>query len=137
MIEMTTAPIRPEELRQALFDPAAGARRLTGHQANLHVRRTRSHMDRKYAKLFAGAASLALAATSIGVATAVAQDDAEAPPEADYEVVLDQATLDRWLKQLADAERFTAAIAAGDRVTPDLGGEGSTDSFADAIIARI
>ena len=25
MIEMTTAPIRPEELRQALFDPAAGA----------------------------------------------------------------------------------------------------------------
>jgi len=32
-------------------------------------------MDRKYAKLFAGAASLALAATSMGVATAVAQDD--------------------------------------------------------------
>jgi isocitrate dehydrogenase (NAD+) len=32
---------------------------------------------------------------------------------------------------------ITAAIAAGDRVTPDLGGEGTTDSFADAIIARI
>jgi len=32
-------------------------------------------MDRKYAKLFAGAASLALAATSIGAATAVAQDE--------------------------------------------------------------
>ena len=32
-------------------------------------------MDRKYAKLFAGAASLALAATSIGAVTAVAQDD--------------------------------------------------------------
>ena len=32
---------------------------------------------------------------------------------------------------------ITAAIADGDRVTPDLGGEGTTDSFADAIIARI
>jgi len=32
-------------------------------------------MDRKYAKLFAGAATVALAATSLGAATAVAQDD--------------------------------------------------------------
>ena len=31
----------------------------------------------------------------------------------------------------------TATIAAGDRTTPDLGGMGNTDSFADAIIDRI
>jgi isocitrate dehydrogenase (NAD+) len=39
------------------------------------------------------------------------------------------------------AERLRAAIraviGAGDRVTPDLGGSGTTESFADAIIARI
>jgi DNA polymerase-1 len=33
-------------------------------------------------------------------------DDAEAPPDADYEVILDQASLDRWLKTLEGAERF-------------------------------
>ena len=32
---------------------------------------------------------------------------------------------------------ITATIAAGDRTTPDLGGMGNTDSFADAIIDRI
>ena len=39
------------------------------------------------------------------------------------------------------ADRLRAAIAAtieaGDRTTPDLGGDGNTDSFADAIIARL
>lgn len=39
------------------------------------------------------------------------------------------------------SERLRKAIAdtiqAGDRITPDLGGEGSTDSFADAIIERL
>ena len=38
------------------------------------------------------------------------------------------------------AERLRAAItvtiAAGDRTTPDLGGDGNTDAFADAIISR-
>jgi isocitrate dehydrogenase (NAD+) len=41
----------------------------------------------------------------------------------------------------ADAKRLRAAIVATmearDRVTPDLGGTGSTDSFADAIIERL
>ena len=31
---------------------------------------------------------------------------------------------------------LTATIAAGDRTTPDLGGDGNTDAFADAIISR-
>jgi isocitrate dehydrogenase (NAD+) len=31
---------------------------------------------------------------------------------------------------------ITATIAAGDRTTPDLGGDGNTDAFADAIISR-
>jgi isocitrate dehydrogenase (NAD+) len=31
---------------------------------------------------------------------------------------------------------ITATIAAGDRTTPDLGGDGTTDAFADAIIGR-
>jgi isocitrate dehydrogenase (NAD+) len=39
------------------------------------------------------------------------------------------------------AKRLRAAIratlAAGDRVTPDLGGSGTTQSFADAIISRL
>lgn len=30
-----------------------------------------------------------------------------------------------------------ATLAARDRVTPDLGGTGSTESFADAIIGRL
>jgi isocitrate dehydrogenase (NAD+) len=30
-----------------------------------------------------------------------------------------------------------ATLAAKDRVTPDLGGNGSTDSFADALIERV
>jgi isocitrate dehydrogenase (NAD+) len=30
-----------------------------------------------------------------------------------------------------------ATLAAGDRVTPDLGGSGTTQSFADAIISRL
>ena len=34
-------------------------------------------------------------------------------------------------------EAIAAAIATGDGVTPDLGGDGTTDSFADAIIARL
>jgi isocitrate dehydrogenase (NAD+) len=38
-------------------------------------------------------------------------------------------------KRLRDAIRST--MAAKDRVTPDLGGSGSTDSFADAIISRL
>jgi isocitrate dehydrogenase (NAD+) len=32
---------------------------------------------------------------------------------------------------------ITATIAAGDRITPDLGGSGNTDSFSEAIISRI
>jgi isocitrate dehydrogenase (NAD+) len=32
---------------------------------------------------------------------------------------------------------ITETIASGDRVTPDLGGSGSTSTFADAIIERI
>ena len=32
---------------------------------------------------------------------------------------------------------ITLTIADGDRITPDLGGSGNTDSFADAIISRI
>jgi len=44
--------------------------------------------------------------------------------------------------EMADkAERLrtaiTETIAAGDHTTPDLGGNGNTDSFADAIIARL
>ena len=39
------------------------------------------------------------------------------------------------------AQRLRAAIrstlAAKDRVTPDLGGPGTTDSFADALIERV
>lgn len=38
-------------------------------------------------------------------------------------------------KRMRDAIRAT--MAAGDRVTPDLGGSGSTASFADAIISRL
>ena len=38
-------------------------------------------------------------------------------------------------RRLRDAIRST--MAAKDRVTPDLGGSGSTDSFADAIISRL
>ncbi len=38
-------------------------------------------------------------------------------------------------KRLRDAIRATMAV--GDRVTPDLGGSGSTGSFADAIISRL
>jgi len=32
---------------------------------------------------------------------------------------------------------ITATIGAADRTTPDLGGGGSTESFAEAIIERI
>jgi len=38
-------------------------------------------------------------------------------------------------RRLRDA--IAAAIEAGEGVTPDLGGDGTTDSFADAIIARL
>lgn len=38
-------------------------------------------------------------------------------------------------KQLHEA--ITGTIAAGDRITPDLGGSGNTNSFAEAIISRI
>ena len=38
-------------------------------------------------------------------------------------------------RRLRDA--IAAAIEAGEGVTPDLGGDGKTDSFADAIIARL
>jgi isocitrate dehydrogenase (NAD+) len=38
-------------------------------------------------------------------------------------------------RQLQSA--ITAAIGAGDRTTPDLGGSGSTESFAEAIIERL
>lgn len=45
------------------------------------------------------------------------------------------------LDMVDKAERLrtaiTETIAAGDRTTPDLGGNGNTDSFADAIIARL
>jgi isocitrate dehydrogenase (NAD+) len=34
-------------------------------------------------------------------------------------------------------QAITATIAEGDRTTPDLGGSGNTDSFAEAIISRI
>lgn len=46
-----------------------------------------------------------------------------------------------WLGQPDLAQRLqlamAAAIAAADRTTPDLGGVGSTDTFADAIIERL
>lgn len=45
------------------------------------------------------------------------------------------------LDKVDKAERLrmaiTETIAAGDHTTPDLGGDGNTDSFADAIIARL
>ena len=43
------------------------------------------------------------------------------------------------MEELAERLRraITATVAAGDRVTPDLGGSGSTDSFTDAIIERL
>lgn len=45
------------------------------------------------------------------------------------------------LGHVADAQRLRAAIRGAivdkDRVTPDLGGSGSTSSFADAIVARL
>ena len=46
-----------------------------------------------------------------------------------------------WLGRPDLAQRLqsaiAAAIAAADRTTPDLGGDGSTDTFADAIIERL
>ena len=36
-----------------------------------------------------------------------------------------------------DGTAIRATLEARDRVTPDLGGEGRTESFADAIISRI
>ena len=42
---------------------------------------------------------------------------------------------------MTKAEALKAAInetiGAGDRTTPDLGGDGNTDTFADAIIERL
>ena len=34
------------------------------------------------------------------------------------------------------SQATAGTIAAGDRTTPDLGGNGNTDAFADAIISR-
>lgn len=49
--------------------------------------------------------------------------------------MLDHLGLCDQAKQLRDAIRQT--MAAKDRVTPDLGGSGSTQSFADAILSRL
>jgi isocitrate dehydrogenase (NAD+) len=34
-------------------------------------------------------------------------------------------------------EAIRATLAAHDRVTPDLGGNGSTETFADALVERV
>ncbi len=49
--------------------------------------------------------------------------------------MLDHLGMQDQARRLRDAIRST--MAAGDRVTPDLGGSGNTGAFADAIISRI